>query len=180
MNYGYFLTIFIVLNIYSFCYLNENEGKLPISVSILLKQNFLIALKCFQPKYGVWSSKGYNNGDINLKENRYYVRKGLSGDYTISLESSVNKGYFWRVHNSKLNLEYNDGTDLFLKEASFIPVPGLQDYHLLSLRSFQYPRQYVRHFIGKIIASGGSDNGVFLQDATWNVISFDNNLKKIN
>ena len=80
-------------------------------------------------------------GKIEDKENRYFVRKGFIGKKTISLESSVNKGYFWRVKNGQLKLETNDGSNLFKEEASFIPVPGLEDYLLLSLRSFKYPRQ---------------------------------------
>ena len=69
------------------------------------------------------SLKGLNNGKINDRENRYYVRQGLIGDYTISFESSVNRGYYWRVKDNYLELEHDDGTYSFKEETSFIPVP---------------------------------------------------------
>ena len=167
----------IIINILPFGSLKEYDCKLPIAAALLLEQNMLIALKCYQAEYGYWSYKGLNNGDINDRQNRYYVRPGLIGDFTISLESSINRGFFWRVRNGKLNLEAHDGSRLFKEEASFIPVPGLEDYHLLSLRSYKYPRKYVRHHRDRIIVSDTSNNNLFIKDATWNVYNFDSHLR---
>ena len=49
---------------------------------------------------------------------------------------------------------------------------GLEDFHLLSLRSVKYPRCYVRHFRDNIIISPVSDNDVFLKDNNRYVYKF--------
>ena len=143
------------------------------SSSLLLekKKDFLIALKAYQPKYGYWSAEGRNNGKFEDKRNWYYVRKGLIGDNTISLESSIQKGYYWRVNKSGAKLEKLEYSDLFLREATFIPTPGIADYLLLSLRSFANPKAYIRHYRGKIIASGHKEFDDFNRDVTWKVIT---------
>jgi hypothetical protein len=61
-----------------------------------LEIDTLIALETFQ-KYGFLTPEGYNNGKIENKNNWYYVRKGLWGEKTISLESSTRKGFFIRL-----------------------------------------------------------------------------------
>ena len=171
-----FLKIILFFNSYYICCLAQynNMPSLP-SIIFLFEQDMLIALKCYQPEFNFWSSRGLNNGNFNDKENRYYVRKGLIGDYTISLESSINRGFYWRVKGNNLSLEPNDGTYLFKEESSFIPVPGLEDFHLLSLRPVKYQRHYVRHYKDHIIISELSNKDVFLKDATWYVYFIPNN-----
>ena len=167
-----------LINIY-YIYCKQEYKEISINSELAEKDGMIIALKCYQPEFGFWSSNGLNNGVIEAKENRYFVRKGFIGEKTISLESSVNKGYFWRVKNSQLILETNDGSNLFKEESSFIPVPGLEDYLLLSLRSLKYPRQYVRHSYDRIIISPSYNVPLnpFTQDATWRVYAFYNNLR---
>jgi hypothetical protein len=165
------LGFLFLVNIYNI-YCKIEYSQISINSELTKMYGMLIALKCYQPEFGFWSSNGLNNGVIEAKENRYFVRKGFIGEKTISLESSVNKGYFWRVKNGQLILETNDGSNLFKEESSFIPVPGLEDYLLLSLRSFKYPKQYVRHRNGRIIISADSFSlffNPFSQDATWRV-----------
>ena len=176
------LGLLLLFNIY-YIYCKTDYSLKSINSELIKMHGMLIALKCYQPEMGFWSSNGLNTGKIEDKENRYFVRKGFIGEKTISLESSVNKGYFWRVKNGQLKLETNDGSNLFKEEASFIPVPGLEDYLLLSLRSFNYPKTYVRHRSGKIITSSITADSYFLfynpfsQDATWRVYTFNNNLR---
>ena len=173
------LGFLFLINIY-YIYCKQEYKEISINSELAEKDGMIIALKCYQPEFGFWSSKGLNNGNINFKEDRYIVRKGFIGEKTISLESSVNKGYFWRVKNGQLILETNDGSNLFKEESSFIPIPGLEDYLLLSLRSLKYPRQYVRHRDDRIIISEPSYNvplNPFTQDATWRVYAFYNNLR---
>ena len=98
------------------------------------------------------------------------MRKGLIGDHTISLESSIQEGYYWRVTGKGAKLEKLEYSDLFKREASFIPTPRIEDYLLLSLRSFARPKAYIRHYNGKIIASGHKLLDDFDKDATWKVI----------
>ena len=136
-----------------------------------MKKDIPIALKCYQSQYGYWSFEGDNNGKIEDKKNWYYVRKGFIGDHTISLESSIQEGYFWRVTNSGLKLEKFEYSDHFKKEASFIPTPGIEDYLLLSLRPYSSQKTYVRHYKGRIIASGDKLFDDFDRDATWKIIT---------
>ena len=171
------ITLFLLLNIYSFYNSKEAKEEYCIesikSSSLLfkMKKDMLIALKCYQDKYGYWSSVGENNGKIEDKKNWYYVRKGFIGDHTISLESSVQEGYFWRATGSGLKLDKYEYSDVFLKEASFIPTAGIEDYLLLSLRSYAHPKNYVRHYRGSIIASGHKAFDDFDRDATWKVVT---------
>ena len=148
------------------CYLQEPY---QAGSTLLLEENKLIALKTYQSQYGYWNHQGLINGNINDAANHYYLRKGLSGDYSISLESKVNKGFYWRVKNGLLKLEKDDGSKLFKEESSFIPVPGIKNINLLSLIPVKYPGHYVRHFRGNIIISKIASDDVFLKDATWYV-----------
>ena len=159
-----FLRLILLFSIYYMCFLQEPY---QAGSTLLLEENKLIALKTYQPQFGYWSHQGLNNGIINDPANHYYLRKGLSGDYSISLESKVNKGFYWRVKDGKLKLEPYDGTEQFKEESSFIPVPGLEDFNLLSLRPVKYPKHYVRHYRGRIEISTCSNNDVFYKDATW-------------
>ena len=177
MHHRDLITVFFLLIICSFCNSNEEEKEKYCidsikSSSLLLKtkKNFLIALETYQPKFGFWSAEGRNNGKLEDKKNWYYVRKGLIGDHTISLESSIQEGYYWRVTGKGAKLEKLEYSDLFKREASFIPTPGIEDYLLLSLRSFARPKAYIRHYNGKIIASGHKLLDDFDKDATWKVI----------
>ena len=176
MDYGYLLTLFLLINVCSFCSSKEEEIVLEnrpekiISDSLLLqtRKDILIALETYQ-KLGVWSSTGHNNGDIGDKNNWYYVRKGLWGEHTISLESYTKKGFFFRLSNSGINLEkYEDGAK-FKEEASFIPAPGIEDYLLLSLRPLSSPKSYIRHYGGKISNLGHKFFDDYDRDVTWKV-----------
>ena len=158
-----FLRLILLFSIYYMCYLSS------VTTTTLIEENKLIALKTYQPQYKYWSYQGLINGDKNNAANHYYLRKGFYGDYSISLESKANKGFYWRVKNGLLYLEKNDGSKLFKEESSFIPVPGLEDFNLLSLRPVKYPKHYVRHFRGNIIISKIASDDVFLKDATWYV-----------
>ena len=163
---------FLILFNFYYIYCKKDYKLISLNEELTKMNGLTIALKCYQPEFGFWSSKGMNNGRIENKEDRYIVRKGFIGEKTISLESSVNKGYFWRVKNGNLNLETDDGSNLFKEESSFIPVSGLEDYLLLSLRSFKYPKKYVRHRNSRIIISENSFTlfyNPFSQDATWRV-----------
>ena len=163
-----FLRLILLFSIYYMCFLREPY---QAGSTLLLEENKLIALKTYQPQFGYWSHQGLNNGIINDPANHYYLRKGLSGDYSISLESKVNKGFYWRVKDGLLKLEKDDGSKLFKEESSFIPVPGIKNINLLSLIPVKYPGHYVRHTGGVIKISPKASDDVFLCDSTWYVHS---------
>ena len=158
-----FLRLILLFNIYYMCYLSS------VTTTTLIEENKLIALKTYQPQYKYWSYQGLINGDKNNAANHYYLRKGFYGDYSISLESKANKGFYWRVKNGLLYLEKNDGSKLFKEESSFIPVPGIKDVNLLSLIPVKYPNYYVRHQGGRMKISQYTSTDLFLCDSTWYV-----------
>ena len=133
------------------------------------KKDIPIALEAYQ-HYGFWNSKGTIDGQIGDKDIWYYVRKGFVGDNTISLESSIKKGYFWRVSDSDLILDKYELCDKFFQDATFIPCQGIEDYLLLSLRPYSKPKSYVRHFLGKINIWGHIIFDDYDRDRTWRVI----------
>ena len=67
-------------------------------------------------------------------------------------------------------MEKEDGSFLFKQNSSFIPIPCPKDSELLSLRSFNKPKIFIRHKGGRIIISYYENKGLFLKDATWRVI----------
>ena len=142
------------------------------SASLLLhnriRKNTLIALETFQ-RIGFLTPEGRNNGSIESKNNWYYVRKGLWGEHTISLESSTQKGFFLRLSGSNIKLDKYEESSAFKEEASFIATPGIEDYLLLSLRPLKSPKTYVRHYKGKICNLGNKLFDDYYRDATWRV-----------
>ena len=188
MDYGYLIALFLLLNIFSFCSSNQEENefnKLPLimkSASFILQSRIqtriqtqkdtLIALETYQ-RIGFWNSEGYNCGRLEDPNNWYYVRKGLWGEHTISLESSTKKGYFFRLSGSGINLEKYENSAKFKEDASFIPTPGIEDYFLLSLRPLNSPKSYVRHYKGKISNLGHKLFDDYDRDVTWRVYTYE-------
>lgn len=178
MFYRYFIALFLLLNICSFCNPKEEENEFEDPIKIMLGASFLlqsrirndtlIALETYQ-KIGFWSPEGLNNGCFEREDNWYYVRKGLWGEHTISLESSTQKGYFFRLSGSRILLEkYEEGAQ-FKEDASFIPTPGIEDYLMLSLRPLSKPKTFVRHYKGKICNVGNKVFDDYDRDRTWRI-----------
>ena len=178
MDYKYLINLFLFIKNFFFN-LKEEENKCknsfekiidcPFICQKRLEINTLIALETYQKKFGFWTPEGYNNGKIEDKNNWYYVRKGLWGEQTISLESSTSKGFFLKLSGSNIKLEKYEDTSKFKESASFIPTPGIEDYRLLSLRPLISPKSYVRHFDGKICNLGKIIFDDYDRDATWRV-----------
>ena len=78
-----------------------------------------------------WSSTG---ALTEACSDYFTVRPGNVGPRTISLESVAQPGYFWRHKNCILYLEKDDGSDLFKFDSSFMPVPGLHNASMTTLR----------------------------------------------
>ena len=179
MDYRYLIALFLLLNICSFCNSKEEEEKLfsnPLKIMNcasylihkVIKKDTRIALETYQ-RLGVLTPEGYNNGDIANKDNWYYVREGLWGEHTISLESSTQKDYFLRLSGSNIRLEKYEESANFKIDASFIPTTGVEDYLSLSLRPLRDPKSYVRHYGGVISNMGHKYFDDYDRDATWRV-----------
>lgn len=139
-------------------------------INIRLRVGTMISLASYQWADHCWASGNATiDGNCGDRNNYYYVREGLAGYGTVSLESVSKPGFFWRHEYGKLTLKYNDGSDLFRQDSSFIPVGGFQDQNLLSLRPINFPFNCIRHKNGELIQDLWTDNNVFGEDATWRV-----------
>ncbi|MFI2644315.1 alpha-L-arabinofuranosidase B [Streptomyces sp. NPDC018610] len=102
------------------------------------------------------------------------VRAGLANSSCLSFESTDRPGQYLRHSDFRLHLGTGDGTSQFAQDATFCPEAGHngQGY---SLRSVNYPSDYVRHFnyAVYIAGQGGShtwDSATsFTDDTSWAV-----------
>lgn len=91
------------------------------------------------------------------------VHHGLGNSACFSFESVDTPGSYIRHSSSfELKLNANDGTKLFSEDATFCPQAGLNGKGH-SLRSWNYPTLYVRHF--NAVAYAASDGGPLGFDA---------------
>ncbi|KAF4211723.1 hypothetical protein CNMCM8980_003177 [Aspergillus fumigatiaffinis] len=98
------------------------------------------------------------------------VRTGLANSGCFSFESNDTPGSFIRHSNFVLQLNANDGTKQFYEDATFCPQTGLNGQGN-SIRSWNYPTRYFRHFSNVLYAA--SNGGVHTFDAT---ASFNNDV----
>lgn len=100
------------------------------------------------------------------------VRTGLGNSACFSFESRDQPGSFIRHDNFVLYLNGNDGSKQFHEDATFCPQAGL-DGQGNSVRSWNYPTCYVRHYDN--LAYAARNGGVhvfdaaaeFNEDASW-------------
>lgn len=78
---------------------------------------------------------------------RFRVVTGLAAgsEGRVSFESVDQPGAFLRHRSFRLVLHQNDGSQLFADDATFVPVEGLGNSLLTSLRSHNFPDRHVRH-----------------------------------
>lgn len=114
----------------------------------------------------------------------FLARPGLSGDAgSISLESAASPGHFLRHQEFRLRLHPNDGSELFRKDASFVPhgdgaatllqaaglaSPAALDPTAVTFQSLNYPSHSIRHRNFRVIISELHAPGDHL-DAAWKV-----------
>ncbi|KZV90953.1 alpha-L-arabinofuranosidase B domain protein [Exidia glandulosa HHB12029] len=104
------------------------------------------------------------------------VVSGLANGGCISFQSKDTPGSFLRHNNFVLLLNANDGSKQFKEDATFCPQAGLNGQGN-SIRSFNYPTRYFRHFDNNLdIASNGGVHtfdaaASFNDDVSWVVTS---------
>lgn len=102
----------------------------------------------------------------------WIVRAGLADSSCVSLESANASGSYLRHYAFQLRLQPKDGTSQFAADATFCPEPGNSGAGY-SLRSFDYPARYIRHydFTAYIAGNGGSNawdtTSSWAQDTSW-------------
>lgn len=97
------------------------------------------------------------------KQASWTVRAGLGNSGCFSFESVDTPGSFIRHYNFALVLNANDGSRQFHEDATFCPQAGLNGQGN-SLRSWNYPTRYFRHYANVLYAA--SNGGVHTFDAT--------------
>ncbi len=70
---------------------------------------------------------------------------GQSDGTCVSLESVDRPGFFLRHRDFVVRMEKYQDNDLFRKDSTFKPRPGLADRMCLSFESVNYPNHYIRH-----------------------------------
>jgi hypothetical protein len=102
----------------------------------------------------------------------FIVRAGLANSGCVSFESKDTAGNYLRHSGFQLYLNANDNSKIFKEDATFCPQAGISGQGN-SLRSFNYPTRYVRHYnnTGYIASQGGVHTfdaaGVFAADTSW-------------
>ncbi|KAL4765043.1 alpha-L-arabinofuranosidase B [Aspergillus foveolatus] len=105
------------------------------------------------------------------------VRTGLASTAAangcVSFESVDTPGSYIRHSNFALLLNANDGTKLFSEDATFCPQDSFNDDGTNSVRSWNYPTRYWRHYENVLyVASNGGVNTfdaatAFTDDVSW-------------
>ena len=102
------------------------------------------------------------------------VRTGLGQADCVSFESRDTPGSFLRHFNFQLVVNANDGSQQFREDATFCPQAGVSGRGS-SLRAWDYPTRWVRHFNngGYAANNGGVHSfdaaGSFNDDVSWTV-----------
>lgn len=95
----------------------------------------------------------------------FNIVKGLAGQ---GVSFQAFDGSYLRHKGYYLYAHHNDHSDLFKKDATFIPIPGIQNKNLYSFRSFNFPNHYIRHASYRVSISNNY-NAPFKRDATWDI-----------
>lgn len=141
-----------------------------MEMDIRLPYGSLVSLCSFQWDNKCWNAEdGTINGDIDDQNNWFYVRKGLKGHPTISLESFTKPGYYWRHYNDYIRMDLDDGSEQFKQDSSFLQVAGTQDQSYVTLRPINYPWDLLRHFNAKIRHDLFDESETCSKDGSWKV-----------
>ncbi|WP_327008288.1 AbfB domain-containing protein [Dactylosporangium sp. NBC_01737] len=105
----------------------------------------------------------------------YTVRRGLADSSCYSFESVNFPGQFLRHADSRVRNAVNDGSALFLADATFCARPGVGGTGV-TLESINIAGSYLRHFESAVYISAGNGTGfqrpqALTADSSWNLAS---------
>jgi hypothetical protein len=96
----------------------------------------------------------------------FLLRPALSGPPgAVSFESVNYPGHFLRHQDFRIKLHKNDGSDLFNKDASFIPRAGLAGG--ISYESVNFPGRFLRHRDYHLWVEDNDGSDLFRKDASF-------------
>ncbi|MEV0559927.1 AbfB domain-containing protein [Dactylosporangium sp. NPDC050588] len=103
----------------------------------------------------------------------YTVRRGLADSSCYSFESVNFPGQFLRHADSRVRNSVNDGSALFLADATFCARPGIGGTGI-TFESINIPGSYLRHFESQVYISAGNGTGfqrpqALSADSSWNL-----------
>ncbi|MEV4132765.1 AbfB domain-containing protein [Dactylosporangium sp. NPDC049742] len=103
----------------------------------------------------------------------YTVRRGLADSSCYSFESVNFPGQFLRHADSRVRNSVNDGSALFLADATFCARPGIGGTGV-TFESINIPGSYLRHFESQVYISAGNGTGfqrpqALSADSSWNL-----------
>ncbi len=87
---------------------------------------------------------------VPVEDSQFRLVQGLADPSCVSFESVNYPGYYFRHYDYKLELQKNDGSDVFKQDATFRKVPGLADSNYVSFQSYNFPTRYLRHYDYKL------------------------------
>ena len=115
-----------------------------------------------------------SSGDDLKRSASWIVREGLGFSGCFSFESVKTPGKFLRHTDMyRLVAEHNDNSKIFKESATFCTQAGLDGP--ASLRSWNYPTRYFRHYDGQLYIAANDGpyvydaKGLFNQDATYEI-----------
>jgi hypothetical protein len=107
------------------------------------------------------------NSDLDRKDGTFVLKPALSGPQgAVSFESVNYPNHFLRHQNFRVKLHLNDGSDLFNKDASFIPRPGLAGTGI-SYESVNFPGRFLRHRDYHLWVEDNDGSDLFRKDASF-------------
>lgn len=126
---------------------------------------------------GVTAPVGDDSSEADRTAATWRFVPGLADDQCLSLESADHPGEYLRHAESRVSREPADGSGLFDQDATWCAVPGLSGEGI-SLRSYNFPDRYLRHYDSELWLSGagtvGEDRDTaehYDHDTSWSVES---------
>jgi hypothetical protein len=96
----------------------------------------------------------------------FRLRNGLANPNCTSFESINFPGYFLRHQNYRIKLHRNDGSQLFLEDATFCQRYGAAGRGI-SFESHNYPGYWIRHKNYELWINPSDNTELFRNDATF-------------
>jgi hypothetical protein len=129
---------------------------------------------------GIVTEAVSSSSSTTLKQQAtWIVRSSLNGNGgnsgCVSFESRDVAGRYMRHYNFVLQLAADDGTKQMREDATFCPQAPLNGQGSHSIRAWNYPTRYLRHYanVGYMASNGGvhafDAAGSFTEDVSWAV-----------
>lgn len=116
--------------------------------------------------YQMWLDVS-NIAQLYCHDSDFTIVSGLNGE-GISFESKNYPGHYIHLnHLGECKIGRNDGSGIFKKDATWLPVAGLADPYGYTFESFSYRKCYMRHQGYRVKISEFVDSTLYKNDATW-------------